>query len=331
MGLPLVNPLKAIKGFNLPPSLPEPRALLVVYRAFIGMAQGDATHLAAGVAYYAIVSMVPLFLGVVALVGMSLNSTGVQQAFLDFATENIPGSAQFIDDNIGGLVLLSNALSNNALGIIAFFVLLWFARTVLVGVNRAVNRAWDIRQDRPFYVAIPQQFMMALVLVLLLLLSTFATSVIQIHQQPGPVPLRTATLPGNRPDLFLPAPDSGVHHRPDLPAHLPIPAQPPHALGLRLARCGHRHRPVRMRQGAVSLVPGGVGGLRPVVWPLGLGYGLPALVLPVRPNPDPRRQGQLRVQTALPPHRRRLFQDRPPEPGLETRTETPIIPMPSFS
>ena len=180
MGLPLVNPLKAIKGFNLPPSLPEPRALLVVYRAFIGMAQGDATHLAAGVAYYAIVSMVPLFLGVLALVGMSLNSTGVQQAFLDFATENIPGSAQFIDDNIGGLVLLSNALSNNALGIIAFFVLLWFARTVLVGVNRAVNRAWDIRQDRPFYVAIPQQFMMALVLVLLLLLSTFATSVIQI-------------------------------------------------------------------------------------------------------------------------------------------------------
>ena len=180
LGFPVIKPIKALRGFNLPPSLPEPRALLVVYRAFLGMWQGDATHLAAGVAYYAIVSMVPLFLGFVALVGMSLNSTGVQQAFLDFATENIPGSAQFIGDNIGGLVLLSNALLNNTLGILALFILLWFGRAVLAAVNRAVNRAWGVRQDRPFYVAIPQQFMMALVLGLLLLLSTFATSVIQV-------------------------------------------------------------------------------------------------------------------------------------------------------
>ena len=175
MGLPVGNAFKAIRGFNHSPGRPDPKPLLVVWRALWGMTQDDATHLAAGVAYYAIASMVPLFLGLAALVGLLLNSTAIQEAFFAFATANIPGSADVIADNVGSLVRLSNAL-----GVGAVIVLIVLGGAALAAVRRAVDRAWGIRRNRRFFVAIPQQLLMSLTLGLLGLLSTSATSFIQV-------------------------------------------------------------------------------------------------------------------------------------------------------
>ena len=151
------------------------------------MRDDDATHLAAGVAYYAIFSLFPLLLGFLAVAGLVLKSEGVEQNFLDFVTENLPGSERIVKENVGQVVRFRGVL-----GIAAIIGLLWTASAVFGAINRAVNRAWNIRRDRPFYLAKPRQMAMALAVGVLFLLSTSATSAIQVLTDPD----RELGLPG---------------------------------------------------------------------------------------------------------------------------------------
>ena len=151
------------------------------------MGDDDATHLAAGVAYYAMFSLFPLLLGFLAVAGLVLKSEGVEQNFLDFVTENLPGSEQIVKDNVGQVVRFRGLL-----GITAFIGLLWAASAVFGAINRAVNRAWDIPKDPPFYIAKPRQMAMALGVGVLFLLSTSATSAIQVFTDPD----RELGIPG---------------------------------------------------------------------------------------------------------------------------------------
>ena len=71
------------------------------------------------------------------------------------------------------------------LGIGAIVGLFWAASAVFGAISKAVNRAWGIQQDRPFYVAKPRHLGMALVVLVLFLVSTVITAVIRplAHQQ----------------------------------------------------------------------------------------------------------------------------------------------------
>lgn len=164
------------------------RLVILVWRVLRGMSEDDAPHLAAGVAYYAIFSVFPLLLGLLAIMGLVLNSPDLQQQFLEFITANIPGSSGFVSRNLGLIVKWRGTL-----GTVAIIGLLWSGRAVFAAMNRAINRAWGIRQDRPFYLALPQQMAMTVILGGLLLVSTVSSSVIQLlnnqifgasHQEP---------------------------------------------------------------------------------------------------------------------------------------------------
>ena len=155
------------------------RFIVLAWRVVREMGDDDATHLAAGVAYYAMFSLFPLLLGLLAVAGLVLKSEGVEQNFLDFVTENLPGSEQIVKDNLGEVVRFRGLL-----GITAVIGLLWTASAVFGAISRAVNRAWDIPKDRPFYIAKPRQMAMALGVGVLFLLSTSATSAIQMFTDP---------------------------------------------------------------------------------------------------------------------------------------------------
>ena len=167
--------------------LVQNRFITLTLRVIREMKDDDATHLAAGVAYYAMFSMFPLLMGFLAVSGLVLNSEGVQQDFMDFVTDNLPGSEQIVKDNVGQVVRFRGLL-----GIGAFIGLLWSASAVFGAINRAVNRAWNIRKDLPFYIAKPQQLAMALGVGILFLLSTSATSAIQVFTDPN----RNLGVPG---------------------------------------------------------------------------------------------------------------------------------------
>ena len=134
----------------------------------------EATHLAAGVAYYTLLSLFPLVLGLLAVLGVILAPEETQQRFLDFVTVNLPGSRLFVEENVEALVQLREALGAGAiLGII------WTAIVAFGAVARAVNRAWYIPDNPPFYLSRPFHALMALFVGTLFLVSTSISSAIE--------------------------------------------------------------------------------------------------------------------------------------------------------
>lgn len=149
-------------------------AFRFILRVIHEMDKDDATHMAASVAYYAILSLFPLIMGVSALVGLLVRSQDQQQAVVNFVISYLPGSEQFVRNSVQGLVRLRGTL-----GIVAIFGLLWTASAVFGAVARAVNRAWDIHHDRPFYQAKPRQLAMAVAIGLMFFISLAFTSAVQ--------------------------------------------------------------------------------------------------------------------------------------------------------
>ena len=155
------------------------RLVILMWRVGQEMGTDDATHLAAGVAYYTVFSLFPLLLGLLFIVGLVVTSEGVQQDFVGFVTDNLPGSEQFVEDTLDGVIRFRGVL-----GVGAIVGLLWSASAVFGAISRAVNRAWDVHQDRPFYIAKPRQIGMALIVGVLFLISTSATSAIELLTDP---------------------------------------------------------------------------------------------------------------------------------------------------
>ncbi|MBM3934121.1 MAG: YihY/virulence factor BrkB family protein [SAR202 cluster bacterium] len=148
---------------------------VLVWRTIKEIQADDVTHFAAGIGYYVMFSIFPLLLGLTALMSFFLESEEAQRSFLDFIRENLPGSGAFLEDNLEAVQGLRGAL-----GIFAILGLMWTGSAVFGAINRAINRAWDIHKDRPFYKAKPRQLFMALCIALLFIASIAAASFVRI-------------------------------------------------------------------------------------------------------------------------------------------------------
>jgi uncharacterized BrkB/YihY/UPF0761 family membrane protein len=56
------------------------------------MGKDDVSNMAASIAYYAVLSLFPLLLGLLAIFGVFLPSQAVQQQFINFLGQYLPGS-----------------------------------------------------------------------------------------------------------------------------------------------------------------------------------------------------------------------------------------------
>ena len=121
------------------------------------MAEDDIPHMAAGVAYYVLFSIFPLILGLISILSFLLEPEQIQSIMGDVIANFLPGSEQFVRDNVDAVIRLRGAL-----GLISFLGMLWSASAMFGALNRAINRAWDIPNDRPIYIDKPRQLLMAL-------------------------------------------------------------------------------------------------------------------------------------------------------------------------
>jgi membrane protein len=149
--------------------------VVLIWRGTRMMINDDATHLAAGIAYYAIFSLFPLFLGFLAIIGLALNSQSLQQSFLGFVSQNLPGAAGLVRHNVKEVAGLWGAL-----GVGSILGLIWSASAVFGAITRAMNRAWDVQEDRPFYINKLRDLGMALVVFVLFFIATSISSAIQL-------------------------------------------------------------------------------------------------------------------------------------------------------
>jgi membrane protein len=150
-------------------------AVQLIYRTAEELGNIDATHKAAGVAYYSILSIFPLLLGLIAVFGFFLPSVNLQDELLKFVGDNLPGATDILKENIVSIIRLRSIL-----GVLSIVVLFWSGSTIFSAVSLAINRAWDIRRYRPFFIRKANELGMALSTGILFLLSLGASAIISI-------------------------------------------------------------------------------------------------------------------------------------------------------
>jgi membrane protein len=150
-------------------------AVQLILLTLEGAGNHDATQRAAGVAYYAILSIFPLLLGLIAVFGFFLPSINLQGQLLTFVGKNLPGVTEILKQNIVSIVRLRSVL-----GVLSIVIFFWSGSTMFSAISLAVNRAWDIRRHRPFLVRKASELGMAISTGILFLLSLGASAVISI-------------------------------------------------------------------------------------------------------------------------------------------------------
>jgi membrane protein len=147
----------------------------LISRTAEGLSNIDAAQKAAGVAYYAILSIFPLLLGLIALFGFFLPSVNLQDELLKFVGNNLPGATDIMRQNIMSIIRLRGIL-----GVLSIVVLFWSGSTMFSAVSLAINRAWDIRRVRPFFIRKASEVGIAFGTGILFLLSLGASAIISI-------------------------------------------------------------------------------------------------------------------------------------------------------
>lgn len=176
------------------------RPVRLVMGTIEGLADNDASHLAAGVAYFAVLSLFPLLLGFISLAGIFLPSEAVQQAIFDFMEQNLPGVAsEIIVDNIDRIIA-----SRGWVGIISLVALFWSSSNMFTAIAIALNRSCGVCERHPFYLRKPRDIALSLSAGFLFLFSGVLPTVISL------IPATNLPLLGSTTNLLLTAIGAGL-------------------------------------------------------------------------------------------------------------------------
>ena len=142
------------------------------------MSEDDLTHMAAGVAYYALFSLFPLVIGMITVFSYFMEPEQIQANISGAIGGFLPGSEQFVQDSIEGILNIRSAL-----GLFSFLGLLWSGSAMMGALDRAINRAWDIHNDRPFYIGKPRHILMVISVGIMFPISMSSAAVVRTAQE----------------------------------------------------------------------------------------------------------------------------------------------------
>jgi membrane protein len=154
-------------------------------RVFNQMNKNNGLSLAAAIAYYGFLSIFPLLLGLIGLLGYFINSQEIEQQILSNVQQNLPGISDVLVSNIRGVINARGALS--IIGILGF---LWSGSGIFGAIYNAINRARGITRLPPFYITIPLNVGLTVGMGILFLISMGASYVFNV------VPLKDIPIVG---------------------------------------------------------------------------------------------------------------------------------------
>jgi len=160
------------------------------FRSFASVVRGavnefladNCPHLAAAISYYLLLSLFPLVLAAIAILGFLLRSPDVEARMIQAVTDFMPVSASFVRGIIADV-----ADARGAVGVIATVGLIWAGMGVFNALRKSLNTAWGTKQPRPFLLERLTEFAMMLGIGGLIVLSLALTTAFKI--------IREASLP----------------------------------------------------------------------------------------------------------------------------------------
>ena len=140
--------------------------------------EDDATHMAAAISYYTMLSMFPLIVGLISVLSFFWHDQAVQGLIITWASGFLPESEEFIRDSVEQIVK-----TRGAIGVFALIGLFWTGSAIFGGITRSINRAWDVHADRPIYLSKARQLVMAFMTGLLFLASMTINAFVGFTQE----------------------------------------------------------------------------------------------------------------------------------------------------
>lgn len=141
----------------------------------------DCVQQAAAISYYALFSLFPLLIFVVAVAGLLIQDRGVQEDIVDEVLKNIPLSEGEGRDSVTDAVRGVADVGKGALGLVGLLGMAWAGSSLFGALRKGLNTAFDDTESkRPF---VPQKIIdLALVLAVaaFFLLSIGATAFLRI-------------------------------------------------------------------------------------------------------------------------------------------------------
>jgi membrane protein len=147
----------------------------ILRRTFESFGQARGSEAAAGLAYYALFSLFPLTLSLVAIGSFVLERQQAVQQTIRLITQAIPVSQSLIVDNVQQVVDLRGTL-----GLIGLVGTLWSATGFFTILTRNVNRAWPRATERGFWARRLIALAMIAVLFGLLVVSLLSTTALNV-------------------------------------------------------------------------------------------------------------------------------------------------------
>jgi len=117
----------------------------VLFHAVARSFDNDVSHMSAGVAYYAILSLFPLLIAAVSIASAFLEPDYVTEQLVVFLGRYMPVSVELIERNVQDVLRLRGAL-----GAVSLLMLLWSGSAMFGALSRVVNRVWEVERRRPF-------------------------------------------------------------------------------------------------------------------------------------------------------------------------------------
>ncbi len=149
--------------------------LLLAWDTVQSYGQHRAGETAAAIAYYALFSVFPLILFVIAALGFLLKTPDTQERIIQTIAAYLPGSEDLLGSTIRQVIRVRGPI-----GVVAAITLLWSGSGVFSALATAIGRAWREDGGRPFW----KQRLVGLALAagvgLLILLAIISSSFAQI-------------------------------------------------------------------------------------------------------------------------------------------------------
>ncbi len=130
---------------------------------------------AASIAYYTLLSLFPLILGLISIGGFFLKSEEIQLRVNELIVELLPVSSDLVTQNIDSLVRIRGAA-----GITSIIVLMWSASKMVGALSRAINRALGLKRTFAIYLSSLRYFVLTVVVALLIFVTMAVAPAIEL-------------------------------------------------------------------------------------------------------------------------------------------------------
>ena len=155
------------------------RGLRVLLATMAVVTRNDAQQLIAGVAYYGIITLIPISFGVLQMLGVVLGSDRTRQWFIELSAVVLPTQV-----DLPSILETGNPTAAGMTVVLAALGLTWGSVKLFGAVGLVVNRMWGIQPTQVGWIARFREYLFLSATALVLLISSVLTYLADVQSLP---------------------------------------------------------------------------------------------------------------------------------------------------